>query len=173
MLRVNPKDEALAQEAFLSKLGPPRPHHVKLLRECLEDPRLSDYLLGKDSNIWSDESTLHDLVSAHPVRDFDRLSLWLIKLFLPIFHRFVGQHYKDNADGSVYHYDDEHLEFPASVISTVLASMLPVVSIVVLYFVTSMAVRLGIVAAFTAIFSLVLALITKGRRVEVFAATAA
>jgi hypothetical protein len=36
-----------------------------------------------------------------------------------------------------------------------------------------MAARLGIIAAFTAIFSFVLALISTGRRVEVFTATAA
>lgn len=144
-----------------------------MLRECLDDPKLSDYILGKDSSVWSDEKTVADLISAHPVHDFDRLTLWLIKLFLPIFHKIVGQRYKDDTSGSVYHYQDRHLEYPASVISTVLASMLPVISIVVLYLVTSMSTRLAILASFTALFSSALALIAKGRRVEVFAATAA
>jgi hypothetical protein len=99
------------------------------------------------------------------------MSLWLIKLLLPLFHRFIGRQRK--GDGPVHHYEDAHLERPASVISTVLASLLPVAAIVVLYYVTNMAARLGIIAAFTAIFSFVLALISTGRRVEVFTATAA
>jgi hypothetical protein len=54
-----------------------------------------------------------------------------------------------------------------------IASLLPVVSIVVLYLVDSMPKRLGIVAGFTAAFSIALALFTRARRVDIFAATAA
>lgn len=46
-------------------------------------------------------------------------------------------------------------------------------SIIVLYFVKSMPTRLGLVAAFTALFSIALAIVTQARRTEVFAATAA
>ena len=47
------------------------------------------------------------------------------------------------------------------------------VSIIVLYLVTSTPAQLGLVCAFTLIFSLTLALTTRARRVEIFAATAA
>jgi hypothetical protein len=47
------------------------------------------------------------------------------------------------------------------------------VSIIVLYVVNNTSVRLGLVCAFTLIFSLVLALATEARRIEIFAATAA
>jgi hypothetical protein len=47
------------------------------------------------------------------------------------------------------------------------------ISIVVLYVINSMRIRLGLVCVFTLIFSFVLALATKARRVEIFAATAA
>jgi hypothetical protein len=47
------------------------------------------------------------------------------------------------------------------------------ISIVVLYVVQSTSIRLALVCVFTLIFSSVLALATKARRVEIFAATAA
>jgi hypothetical protein len=74
---------------------------------------------------------------------------------------------------SLYHYSDEHVYRVIDVIGTVVASVTPVISIVVLYVVNSMRIRLGLVCIFTLIFSFVLALATKARRVEIFAATAA
>lgn len=58
-------------------------------------------------------------------------------------------------------------------VATLLSSLLPVVSIVVLYLVHSMPARLGIIAAFTAGFSVVLSIITSASRIDNFAATAA
>ena len=55
----------------------------------------------------------------------------------------------------------------------VLASLLPISSIVILYFVLNLLVRLGIVGIFTAIFSFSLALITQAKRIEIFAGISA
>ena len=54
----------------------------------------------------------------------------------------------------------------------VLSSLLPIVSIIVLYIVESVPKRLGIVAIFTAAFSLTLTIITMAKRPEISAATA-
>lgn len=51
--------------------------------------------------------------------------------------------------------------------------MLLVGSIIGLYFVHSNGVRLGMIAAFTILFTLSMALFTNARRAETFAATAA
>jgi hypothetical protein len=53
------------------------------------------------------------------------------------------------------------------------ASLLPICSIVALFTVQSNGVRLGMLAIFSACFSLALALMTSAQRIEVFAATAA
>jgi hypothetical protein len=55
----------------------------------------------------------------------------------------------------------------------VIASLLPVLAIVVLYLVTDMPKRLGLLAAFTASFSTSLWFPTEGRPIETFSATAA
>ena len=58
-------------------------------------------------------------------------------------------------------------------VGVILASIIPAASIFTLYFVSDMVDRLGILLAFSALFSICLALFTTARRIEIFAATAA
>jgi hypothetical protein len=51
--------------------------------------------------------------------------------------------------------------------------VLPIASIVILYFIKSTLVRLGVIVAFTVLFAVALMLVTQAKRVEVFAATSA
>ena len=59
------------------------------------------------------------------------------------------------------------------ILTTVVASLLPLLSILILFLVTYDTIKLGVIVASSAVFSLALALMTQARRVEVFAATAA
>jgi hypothetical protein len=57
--------------------------------------------------------------------------------------------------------------------STVVASILPMCSVVVLYLTPpGDGLKLGLIVMFSAIFSLALSIMTSGREIEVFAATA-
>lgn len=58
-------------------------------------------------------------------------------------------------------------------VASVLASALPVLSIVILYWVRSTKVRLGLIAVFNIVLSFVLAWFTSAKRAEVFAVSAA
>jgi len=71
------------------------------------------------------------------------------------------------------HYSDFVIFRIASFLGTVIASLLPVSAIVVLYQVTAMSTRLGLVGIFTAMFSVFLWFMTDGRLIEVFSATSA
>lgn len=118
---------------------------------------------------------MEDLISINEVPEFDLITNWLIKFCLRPYHRLLGdrREKRHNEDVKLFHYDNGHLQLPTHVASTVLASTLPVLSIVVLYLVHRMATRLGLVAIFTTIFSASLAILTNARRVDVFSATAA
>lgn len=59
------------------------------------------------------------------------------------------------------------------ILVTVLASLIPIASILILYFVANTLDRLAIAVAFTGMFAFCLAVTTRARRVEVFAATSA
>ena len=73
----------------------------------------------------------------------------------------------------LHHYDSDKVNTVTNILGTVLSSVAPLVSIVVLSFVTEPRARLGLICAFTLLFCLCLAVATKARRVEIFAATAA
>lgn len=61
----------------------------------------------------------------------------------------------------------------ADVLSTIIASTLPIASIIALNFIDRMIIRLVAIALFTMTFSLILTIVTSARRIEIFAATAA
>ncbi|KAN0089867.1 hypothetical protein V8E51_018446 [Hyaloscypha variabilis] len=76
-------------------------------------------------------------------------------------------------ESNIFLYRDSYFHRIASIVGTLISSLIPICSIVVLYFITDMPMRLIIVGIFTAIFSIALSLMTSGTRVEIFAATAA
>lgn len=76
--------------------------------------------------------------------------------------------------GGAYYYDDGVLGTGVRVFVTVVASLLPVCSVVALYFVPGGGgVKLCLVVAASALFSCALALMTNARMIEIFAATSA
>ena len=79
----------------------------------------------------------------------------------------------DEESGSMWEYNDLHINSFVNVLGTTLASLLPLSSIFVLYLVKNLLIRLGVITAFTMAFSLTLSILTQSRRIEIFAATTA
>lgn len=73
----------------------------------------------------------------------------------------------------VYYYSDRVILYVVNSMSTVLASMIPAVCTLALYFIGSPLGRLGAVIGFTFLFSAVLTLITNVERSQCFGITAA
>jgi uncharacterized membrane protein YccC len=73
----------------------------------------------------------------------------------------------------VYEYDDTLLATTLRVITTVVASLLPICSIILLYFVQSDINKLCLIVTASGFFAMALALMTNARMIEVFAATSA
>jgi hypothetical protein len=90
-------------------------------------------------------------------------------------HYSIGHRIKKARDVEMQYveYEDNTLLRIADIIGSVISSGLLVGGIVALYFVENMLLRLGIVAVFTQVFSLAVVLVTRARKVEMFAATAA
>ncbi|EHK20569.1 uncharacterized protein TRIVIDRAFT_223886 [Trichoderma virens Gv29-8] len=74
---------------------------------------------------------------------------------------------------SVGRYHEKSIAAATAIISILVAALLLVGSITGLYFVTSDASKLGMIAAFTALFALSVGLMTSAKRAEIFASTAA
>ena len=153
----------------------PRNRDLTILQGCIQDPRTSDHIMPPEQAPWTNNNNAPDLVALNPLTEFDPLTMWLVKVFLNTYHKVLGKRRKEASDvtASLYLYSDEHIRAPVTTLSVVFASVMPVLAITVLYLVHPMGIRLGIIAVFTASFSFAIASMTKSRRVDNFAATAA
>jgi hypothetical protein len=91
----------------------------------------------------------------------------------PVEFKLIYQRPLAPAHAKIWSYSDDIILQILDILGTVLASLLPIASILALYYVSSMEARLGILTGFTALFALCLKLVTGSRKIEVFAATSA
>tara|TARA_R110002060_G_scaffold27132_4_gene36857 strand:- start:19 stop:519 length:501 start_codon:yes stop_codon:yes gene_type:complete len=150
-------------------------------------------LLGLDRDAW-DAKSESDLIAINPRATPDIFSKWFTESFIPRYHQVFGEKFRvcvrrkpvtrdeanveqkelpGNIGTGIYHYKESSLESCLGILATVMASLLPICSVVALYLIQSNGLRLGMIAIFSACFSLALAIMTNTRRIEVFAATAA
>ena len=130
-----------------------------------------------EASIWSGQNT-GDLValSGRP-GERDLFANWMANTFITAFHRFVGRwifpQYQNDEETGFTEYNDAKIMAFLTTVVTLLSSMVPVTSTIVLYAVKGMRLRLAMIALFMILFSFILAIFTSARRVEIFAATAA
>jgi hypothetical protein len=148
---------------------------LEFLRRWFKDKNMGNLpLIGQDSTLW-ETSEPADLIALQARRAEDPLgTLFLSRVFV-WWHHCIGHRIKKPADeeAQYFEYEDKYVLRVANIFGSIISSALLVGSIIALYFVENMLIRLGIVAAFTQVFSLVLILATSARKIEVFAATAA
>jgi hypothetical protein len=133
-----------------------------------------------ENTIWSEENEA-DLTSlTGRYQNLDLFSRWIDSQLLRWYHNKIGHRLRDPislAEASVQipitHYSDGKLAATVNAISTILSSLLPTMSIFALYFIPHPLGRMGAILAFSLLFSVVLTVIAKARRVDCFAATTA
>jgi len=177
-------NEFLLQYKEICALQNPSKHDLNCLREWLIRPECGDnFLEGIEREILHshdrldvDQERASDLVTlSREAVERDFFSRWVTDELLGKFHRLVGHRIKRpfDVEAGMYHYHKSNLRAISHLVGVVLASVIPAASIFTLYFVHNMIDRLGVLLAYSALFSICLALFTTARRVEIFAATAA
>ncbi|KAH8803659.1 hypothetical protein F5884DRAFT_681882 [Xylogone sp. PMI_703] len=175
--KLNEYNTALLQQAQICKLGQPSIADVQFLSSWMQRPTMGNvYLLGQDYKIWSDPD-LPDLVSLRSRTADDTFTEWILNTAIRWFHRSVGRFLRKPKDKEYLRntvvYSDTGIVRFTKIITMAVASLLPIISIVILYVVRNMTARLGIVASFTAFFSVCMGVATKASMEDIFAATAA
>ena len=79
----------------------------------------------------------------------------------------------DSNYANTVYYSDETLNAASAAVGIICSFVLPVMAIILLYVVQSMARRLAIIAVFTPLFTTVLLVCSPSRSIEICAATAA
>jgi len=170
-------NDALIQQSIISRLADPNPHNLRSLQNWLERPNMGNFaLIGKDRDTWgaSDEPLSHnmDLLAIKSDVANDAFSTWFSQKFIHWFHHMLWHRIKkaDNAESGIVSYEDKSLQNFTSRITTIIASLLPILAIVVLYCVDTMNARLGLTALFTVVFAACLSFFTNSTRGDIFIA---
>ena len=169
-------DETLLRQAAISSFPKVEAYNLDYLQKWLSHPSCGNFpLIGPDHTIWK-ETPPHDLLALRICPSSDPFSRWAINSFMPRYHRFIGHHFRKPDPGSqseYVEYNSRKIARTASIISAILAAVILIAPVVILYEISSMRARLGIMAGFTVVFSLCMAGLTNARRSDIFAATAA
>ena len=172
--------------AQLSKLHQPRDDYLTSLREWLMDPkggRSKGIFNGREAFIWDErdvrgEKVEHDLVTlATPRGERDLFTQYIIYPFLGLFHQIWGRRklnkrFVIDEESGYVEYSEEKIDRVGTIISTTVASILPVIAVLGLFFVKSLVRRLYTMVGITAAFAILLAVMSNAKRIEIFAATA-
>ncbi|KAL4951070.1 hypothetical protein BDW69DRAFT_196737 [Aspergillus filifer] len=166
---------ALLQHAEILRLKEPHVNDREVLRAWLDER--SYWLNGEEHDQWfgKREQNTEDLITlAGRYENVDPFTKWWIQTVIPAYHARFG--YRDSVPdpemGTVY-YDDEKIKRWTRFVSTIVSSVIPATSMIALYLVKNMIVRLVLIIIYNIAFSVILGFLTKARRVEVFAASTA
>ena len=148
-------------------MSKPSKVNLDFFRDWLYRPEMGNFpIISSDRDSWNMEME-NDLVVVEDQTRKDIFSTWATDKLIPAFHSGIGKRFKESIywdpSSGISSYSDSRIQTVFDVLGTVIASLLPVTSIVALFFTRQTSVRLGIIAAFTATFSLCLTLMTKAR----------
>jgi hypothetical protein len=162
----------------ITKLADPGDCDLRHVQNFTSNPAYMSPLTGLDGDIWGTErfpeGRSPDLFTVRARHDEDIFSKWFTDSFMAFFFKHKGDQYVSRSSlyGEVV-FNERRLLRGAFIVVSILTSQLPIISIVVLYFVENPLVRLGIISGFAFLVTLCLILFTKARAVDIFLVAAA
>ncbi|KAK2769441.1 hypothetical protein FQN52_005029 [Onygenales sp. PD_12] len=166
-------NNAIFQQSQLMKLEGPSSNNLSVLRDWLIRPEGGNlFLKSWEFDTWKYDNDLMCLGGLQ--NGTDSLTRWIYERVIPWFHDHWGHSHKQpDPEGGVYIYDDKKILMATNIASAILSSLLPALSILILYLIKNPFAKLGAMIGFTVAFAIVIAIVVKARRVETFAAATA
>ncbi|KAI1862553.1 hypothetical protein JX265_009267 [Neoarthrinium moseri] len=192
--RLEQYHSALLQYSEVLKLPSPTENQRRNVFGILGSSSLTNDGLGKFQSLdlagingpevyqkrWSKDLVLLDAME----EDNDALSRWIVHPFFEFFHLIRKRSKKpipqdlesgtgDDESLGICNYSSHHIRAVNHVVGALFAAVLPLSSIIILYKVQDMDLKVVLVCVFTILFCLAMSILSKSRRIEVVAATAA
>jgi hypothetical protein len=125
---------------------------VRSLRSWLERREYGDsFLRGKVESVWDEDKAFEDLCSFEGMQSANSgPTSYISNTLLHLKRRWKGACDRPN---HIYALDERTQEWVASGVMTVVSSVFPVLPIVILFFISRLLVRLGLILVFTAVFA--------------------
>ncbi|KAL6235902.1 hypothetical protein BDW75DRAFT_229947 [Aspergillus navahoensis] len=170
-----------AQHAQLLRLKPPHKRDLDTFKDWLDDNPICIFPVECTQWFGENGEEKGDLVAlSGRYENVDLLTNWVFRVVIPLYDRLIvhfRQLIRTKKDGDIekgpVYYDDEKIIRATRLTSTITSSAIPASSMLVLYLVNNMITRLIIIVVYNIGFSIIMGLLAKARRVEVFAASTA
>ncbi|KAI1611100.1 hypothetical protein EDD36DRAFT_467097 [Exophiala viscosa] len=180
LLKEYGKYEGLLRYRQIEGLPSVHKSNLKHLREVL---RHMDFQVRREWAVWGEEEHEYDMTSLIDAEgERDTLSQWLAWCVSHPYHRLIGGkiHPRLDVDEAwrpalplkLTYYSNEHIAKVVTILTTILAPVLPTSGAIVLYFIDNQLIRLGVIVILGFFFSAALTLLGTPRRIDSFAATA-
>ncbi|KAH8675104.1 hypothetical protein BGZ61DRAFT_555030 [Ilyonectria robusta] len=161
----------------LNHIGSPVGSQLEMLKDWLRDQNLGHpFLEDHEIETWSDADKRQYMCLQPTATEDDSFSRFVSNVLLRAYHHFVGDRLNT---GETVDEISRHASYSRSVVSrisnfgtTILACIIPVLTIFVLNILPSTNTRILVTLGFTVLFATVLAVFSNAKRVEIFAATA-
>jgi len=166
----------------MAALPEPNKTDLEYLQGCFLKSNMGNReisLMGDDKAVWDprgpdEQNEPSDLFVLRPRPERDPFSAAMIERFLPWLYRLIfHRRYQADIEKARITIEDNRLLRVTAMITTIVASLLPIGSIALLYCVKTMRARLALLALFTVAFAVALSCFSTARRTDVFAVTAA
>ncbi|KAI4666409.1 uncharacterized protein J4E79_002447 [Alternaria viburni] len=171
-------DQAVLQVSRLHELRSPDRFDLSDVQTFLRSNEMGPpYLDGEDRDLWGRPDDVNnyapDLVGVHPRIKEDTFSRLVSERAIYLFKCGLGMFTKGNQHVGRYIYYDSVVLRATSWITCILASLLPIASIIVLTHLSNLNTKLWVIAVFNVFTSVCLRTLTDAKRAEIFAVTAA
>ncbi|KAF2759911.1 hypothetical protein EJ05DRAFT_314432 [Pseudovirgaria hyperparasitica] len=173
-------NKAMLQTSAMLALSPPAPYDISVVQDFLFTQG-NDALMGHDSGVWGSVHTpfthAPDLVALKPRQTEDSFSVWVAEkasgYWLQLRSRWHRMTTKDTSETPQFRVTDASLLRATYWITSIVAALLPVLSIVILIYVDKLPQKLAVIGCLNLVVSLCLTIFTSAKRTEVFSVTAA
>jgi hypothetical protein len=167
------------QAAALHRLQPPSVFNLQCLEEWLRDSKGGASRLHQDTLFAWEKDIDDDLLTfREDSPDQDAFTRWITSWPVSLYHRVWGHKHKRTGgrvidiETGLVDYHEGRLSKATKLMSTTIASTMPMIAILGLYFEENLLMRIYIAIGITAAFSAILVVFTNARRIEIFMATA-
>ncbi|GKZ34136.1 hypothetical protein AbraIFM66950_004318 [Aspergillus brasiliensis] len=171
---LNEYNTALLQQSQLLRFSMPETNDLEVLQDWLSREQSEKKLLYPE-NQWIGDNA-KDLIALHSRHDStDKFTRLVYTRVIPLFHKWLG--YRNTArkdiEAGVWYYDNQRIRSWTYLVSLLISALLPATSVVALYFIQQTAAKMIVIFVYNVIFVLVMGLMVKAKRVEIFATAAA
>jgi hypothetical protein len=159
----------------LQKLNNPSTGSISVLREWLRDPKGGNcFLQSSEAFLWEPRYDGDFVTLSEKDQSHDFFTAWFTSTAIALYHNCWGHKQRKKGiidpESGLIQYSDEWYTRVGKALTTTIASILPVLAVLALYFEKELIKRIYIMIGITAVFAAILSLLTNAKRIEIFAA---